>query len=149
VPGPDNAETVRRSYEALNEGDVDGALAALDEGAEWHEISTLPDAGVYEGRETIRRFLSHFMESWEEFGQEIEDVVEADERVGLFIHLKARGRESGIAVDRRYAHVWTVREGRGVRVDAYDDPAVARDALSRVAETPQTPAAATETRNTT
>jgi ketosteroid isomerase-like protein len=148
VAGPDHAETVKRSYEALNGGDIAGALAALDENAEWHEISTLPDAGVYRGRETIRRFLAGFMESWDELAQEIEDVVEAGDRVGLFIHLEARGRESGIAVDRRYAHVWTMRGGRGVRVDAYDDPAVAREALGRVAETPQTPAATTVTKKT-
>jgi uncharacterized protein len=148
VAAPDDAEIVKRSYEALNRGDVDGALAALDEDAEWHEISTLPDAGVYKGRETIRRFLASFMESWEEFAQRIEDVVQTGERVGLFIHLTASGRESGIAVDRRYAHVWTIRDGRGVRVDAYDDPAIAREALSRVADTPQTPAATTVTKKT-
>jgi uncharacterized protein len=148
VAGTDDTEAVKRSYETLNAGDIEGALAVLDEDAEWREISTLPDAGVYRGRETIRRFLSSFMESWEVFGQDIEDVVEAGDRVGLFIHLKARGRESGISVDRRYAHVWTVRDGRGVRVEAYDDPAAAREALGRVADTPQRPAATTETRKT-
>jgi uncharacterized protein len=148
VAGPDDAEIVKRSYEALNGGDIESALAVLDDNAEWHEISKLPDAGVYRGRETIRRFLAGFMESWDELAQEIEDVVEAGDRVGLFIHLEARGRESGIAVDRRYAHVWTMRGGRGVRVDAYDDPAVAREALGRVAETPQMPAATTVTKKT-
>jgi uncharacterized protein len=148
VAGPDDADTLKRAYGALDGGDIEGALGVLDDGAEWHEISTLPDAGVYRGRETIRRFLAGFMESWEEFVQEIEDVVVAGDRVGLFIHLEARGRESGIVVDRRYAHVWTIRDGRGVRVDAYDDPAVAREALGRVADTPQMPAATTVTKKT-
>jgi ketosteroid isomerase-like protein len=38
------------------------------------------------------------------------------------INLTARGRGSGAEVDARYAHVWTIREAKGVRVDAYDDP---------------------------
>ena len=44
------------------------------------------------------------------------------DRLALTIRLTAVGRSSGIAVDTRYAHVWTMRDGRGVRVDAYRDP---------------------------
>ena len=40
----------------------------------------------------------------------------------MVIHLSATGRASGIAVDTRYAHVWTMRDGIGVRVDAYRKP---------------------------
>ncbi len=40
----------------------------------------------------------------------------------MVIHLSAVGRASGIEVDTRYAHVWTMRDGSGVRVDAYRDP---------------------------
>ena len=38
----------------------------------------------------------------------------AGDRVAVVIHLSAVGRSSGIAVDTRYAHVWTMRDGRGV-----------------------------------
>jgi ketosteroid isomerase-like protein len=33
----------------------------------------------------------------------------------------SRERGSGIPVEARYAHVWTLRSGRGVRVDAFYD----------------------------
>jgi ketosteroid isomerase-like protein len=146
VAGQGDAAIVRRAYEALNDGDMEAALAPLDERAEWHEISLLPEAGAYVGRDAIVSLLATFLESWEEVRQDIEDTVVAGDRVGLFIHLRARGRGSGVEVDRRYAHVWTMRDGRGVRVDAYDEPGAAREALGRVADTPQAPANTTVTR---
>ena len=140
-----DAEIVRSAYEALNAGDAEGALAPLAADAEWHESAAMPDGGVYRGPEAIGAFLGSFMESWDHIRQEIEDTVVSGDRVGLFIHLRARGRGSGIVVDRRYAHVWTMRDGHAVRVDAYDEPADAREAL--VAETPQAPASTTVKRN--
>lgn len=112
-------EVVESSYAALNRGDIDAALAALAEEAEWHESGALPDAGVYLGREAIRAFLTEFLDSWESFDQEITETREAGDRVAVFIHLTAVGRGSSVEVDARYAHVWTMREGQGIRVDAF------------------------------
>jgi ketosteroid isomerase-like protein len=115
-------QTVRASYEALNRGDVEATLEALDPDAVWRDSPELPGGGEFRGREALRGFLQDFLAEWRDFHQEIEDTVVAGERVALVIHLSAVGRSSGIAVDTRYAHVWTLREGRGVRVDAYRDP---------------------------
>ena len=116
-----DVQTVTGSYEALNRGDVDGAMAALAEDAEWHESEVLPETGVYRGRESIRSFLTDFLASWEKFHQEIEETRFSGDRVAVLIHLTARGRESSAEVDARYAHVWQMRDGLGVRVDAYYD----------------------------
>ena len=40
-----------------------------------------------------------------------------------------RRAASGLELDTRYAHVWTIRDGLGVRVDAYRDPDAIRWAL--------------------
>lgn len=116
------AAVVTASYEALNRGDIDAAMEALAEDAEWHESGAVPGAGGhYEGRESIRTFLTDFLASWESFDQEIVEVREAGERIAVFIHLTAVGAGSSAKVDARYAHVWTMRGGRGARVDAFYD----------------------------
>jgi uncharacterized protein len=117
-----DVETVRRSYDALNEGDVDAALEALDPDAVWRDSPELPGGGEFRGLEALGRFLGDFLAEWRDFHQEIEDAVPAGDRVAVVIHLSAVGRSSGIAVDTRYAHVWTMQDGRGVRVDAYRTP---------------------------
>ena len=125
----DILEQLKGSYAALNRRDIDGTVAVLDEDASWVEHSDLPEAGSYRGRETIRAFLEHFLDSWDNFEQQIEDAREEDGCVLLFIRLNARGKGSGVDVESRYAHLWLMREGRGVRVDAYYDRESALAAL--------------------
>ena len=126
---PDDVETLRGAYEALNEGDVERALAVLDEDAEWCEHSDLPEAGLYQGKDAIRDFLHDFLESWQEFKQETEELIPGDGRVLIMLRSKVRGKGSGVAVEGEYAHLWTMENGRGVRVDAYFDRREALRAL--------------------
>jgi ketosteroid isomerase-like protein len=125
----DMVEQLRGSYAALNRRDIDGTMAVLDEHATWVEHSDMPEAGSYRGRDTIRNFLEQFLDSWHDFEQHIEEVHEEEDCVLLFIRLTASGRGSGIDVESRYAHLWLMREGRGVRVDAYYDRESALAAL--------------------
>jgi ketosteroid isomerase-like protein len=125
----DMVDQLRGSYAALNRRDIDGTMAVLDEHATWIEHSDMPEAGSYRGRDTIRNFLEQFLDSWHDFEQHIEEVHEEEDCVLLFIRLTASGRGSGIDVESRYAHLWLMREGRGVRVDAYYDRESALAAL--------------------
>ena len=107
----DDVRTLRRAYESLNHGDIDGALAVLDEDAEWCEHSDLPEAGLYRGREAIRTFLESFLESWDDFQQETEDLIAGSQCVLILLRSRSRGKGSGIPVEARYAHLWTMRDG--------------------------------------
>ena len=125
-----DVQRVEGSYEALNRGDLQATVAVLHDDASWVEHSDLPEAGTYEGVATIRSFLEQFLESWDEFHQEIEDRIVRGHCALLFIHLRARGKGSGIEVDSRYAHLWQLSEGEGARVDAYYDRDQALAALN-------------------
>ena len=116
-----DVDTLRRSYEALNEDDVDRALEALHPDAVWCESPELPGGDEFRGRAALQGFLRDFLAEWREFHQEIEELVVAGDRVAVLIHLTAVGRVSGIEADTRYAHVWTMRDGKGVRVEGYRD----------------------------
>ena len=134
MAGDRNAEIVRASYEALNRGDIAGALAPLGPDVEWRESPVLPESDTYKGRESVRGLLLHFLESWDEFRQEVEETRSEGDRVLVFLHLTARGRESGAAVDARYAHLWTMQHGRAVRVDAFYDRPEALEALAAASD---------------
>ena len=49
-----SVETVRSSYEAFARGDLDGALAMMDDDIEWHQAQGLPHGGIYHGLATVR-----------------------------------------------------------------------------------------------
>lgn len=130
MPGTDAKQSVIASYEALNEGNIDAAMQALAVDAEWHESEVLPDTGVYRGREEIRAFLTDFLGSWERFHQTVEEARQEGDRVLVMIHLEATGRGSAADVDARYAHLWTVADTQGIRVDAFYDRDEALAALN-------------------
>jgi ketosteroid isomerase-like protein len=123
------AQIVTGAYEALNRGDVDGALEPLADDAEWMEHSDLPEAGCYRGIDSIRTLLEGFLESWDDLHQEVETARASNDRVLVQLKFSGRGKGSGVAVETRYAHLWTLRGEKGVRVDAYYDPAAAEEAL--------------------
>jgi ketosteroid isomerase-like protein len=125
----ENVEILKRAYEALNRGEIESALDVLEPDAEWQEHSDLPEADTYRSREAIREFLLAYLDSWEEFHQETEDLIESGDRVAVLLRMAAKGKGSGIEVEGRYAHLWTMRGGRGIRVDAYADPNRALEAL--------------------
>jgi ketosteroid isomerase-like protein len=127
--GAEIALPVLRSYEALNRGDVDGAVDALAVDVVWRESAELPGGGELRGREAVREFLLEFLETWETFDQRVDDVNVRGDRLLAVISMRGVGRGSGAEVATAYAHLWTVRGGRGVRVDAYRDVEAARAAI--------------------
>jgi ketosteroid isomerase-like protein len=119
----ENIELVRAATEAMQRGDAEGALAALDPEIEWHATV----GGVDEGRvarghdEVVQGFLDYF-EVWERIELRAEDFIDAGgEEVVVFFHEVAKGRKSGIVVETDTGTINTVRDGKIVRVRSYMD----------------------------
>jgi uncharacterized protein len=116
-----NVETLRRGYDALNRGDLSVVLELLDADIEWHEPSPSPDAGAHRGRDSFERFLRGWLESFDGFRVEPEQVVEHGNDLVAVVRQTGTGRSSGLRVETRLAHVWTVANGRAVRWEAVPD----------------------------
>jgi uncharacterized protein len=116
-----NVETLRRGYAALNRGELSAVLELLDPDIEWHEPAHSPDAGTHRGRDSFERFLRGWIESFDGFRVEPERVVERGEDIVAVVHQTGTGRASGLEVEARLAHVWTVADGRAVRWEAVPD----------------------------
>jgi ketosteroid isomerase-like protein len=111
-------DQLRQGYEALNRGDVSVVLELLDPNIEWHEPSPSPDAGSHRGRESFERFIRGWIESFDGFRIEPERVVDRGGRLIAIVRQSGRGHASGVEVEARLAHVWTVEDGRAVRWEA-------------------------------
>jgi ketosteroid isomerase-like protein len=120
-------DQLRRGYEALNRGDVSVVLELLDPDIEWHEPSPSPDAGSHRGRESFERFIRGWIESFDGFRVEPEQVLERGGMLIAVVHQSGRGRASGVEVEARLAHVWTVENGRAVRWEAVAADEALRD----------------------
>ncbi len=112
-----NLDLVRRGFEALNERDVEGALALFHPDAEFDWLdSYAPYAERLTDRERVRAPLREFFAMWEELHWSPEEMVEVEGgHVIAVTHVRARGRE-GIELDARGAWLWTIRDGLASRV---------------------------------
>jgi ketosteroid isomerase-like protein len=124
-----NVEAVRRGIEAFNLGDYDAALGFADPQIEWHDAPDMPDAGTHRGRDAVRKRWEAMREALEGFYAKPERFFDADDQVVVFLRVGGTGRESGVPVDRSVAHVWTLRNGKGIRVDVHSDRATALEAV--------------------
>jgi ketosteroid isomerase-like protein len=72
---------------------------------------------AYYGHDGLRTFYREWNGAWETVESEVEELIDAGERVISVETTRGRGRESGIAVEMHQCGVWTIRAGRIVRVE--------------------------------
>ncbi len=93
------------------------------------EAPVLDIAGVYRGRDAVRRFWREWLAAWETFRFEYE-LVDAGDRVVLLLDPRMRGRSTGIDVPfGNIAWVYTYRGGLLVRQKLYMDQSEALKAV--------------------
>jgi uncharacterized protein len=120
--GEADVETLQRGYAALNRCDVSVVLDLLDPDIEWHEPGWSPEAGTHRGRDSFERFFRGWIESFDGFRVDQERVVQRGDQLVAVVRQTGTGRSSGVRVETRLAHVWTVADGRAVRWEAVAEP---------------------------
>src|SRR5215203_2231660 len=113
--------------DVLTRGDVSVVLDLLHPDIEWHEPGPSPEAGTHRGRDTFERFFRGWLESFEGFRVEPERVVRRGDQLVAVVRQTGAGRSSGVQVETRLAHVWTVADGKAVRWEAIAEPEAALD----------------------
>ncbi|MFL5820032.1 MAG: nuclear transport factor 2 family protein [Solirubrobacteraceae bacterium] len=114
-----NAELVRAIYDRFRAGDTDSALALHHPEIEVHDRPQAPDPQVYRGHEGVLRSLRVSQEAFQELDVAPEEFIEVGDRVVVVFRFRGTGRESGVPIDERLAHLWTVRGGKAVRMEVH------------------------------
>lgn len=90
-----------------------------------------PELGDRElqGVDGVENFVDALEEDFEAFRYEPEQITEAGEdRVVVWGTIFARGRNSKMPLTSEFGHVWTVRDGTALRVEAFLDRHAAEQA---------------------
>jgi ketosteroid isomerase-like protein len=118
----ENVEIVRRVYDAAVRRDQEGALALYDSEIEWDTSrrgtpGDMAGSGIYRGHDGLRTWFRSWHEAWEDLVDQLEELVDAGDRVVSVSTMRGRGRASGAEVtSRRYSGVWTIHNGKVTRV---------------------------------
>ena len=113
----ENVEAVRR-YLARAVEARDEVWGIFDEDVEWDlggiGRPDFPDSS--RGPDAVRDFFRRWVGAFEDWGFDIEEVIDHDEAVAVHIHQWGRGKGSGATVAERFWQIWFLRDGKAVRV---------------------------------
>jgi ketosteroid isomerase-like protein len=116
----ENVEIIRRGREAFVRKDWETAFADCAPDVEWVEMPSLgPDASTYTGTEELRQAVESWTQKWSEYEAEVFRYAEAGDEVVVLSRERGRGTLSGAEVERELGQVFTLRDGKTVRVRLY------------------------------
>jgi uncharacterized protein len=122
----ENVEVVRELWDAYSRGDIDRVIALSDP---YVVLVTLEEGPLY-GPDAVRANYARWMEAWEEEPETaVEEVIGSGDHVLVIACFQGRGRGSGVRVEQRLYEVYTLRNGRILRVDEFSDRAAALAAV--------------------
>src|ERR1044071_6195277 len=109
----ETVEVVRAALEAYNREGPEAIIALLDPDVEW--IADRSDMGrvTYRGVEGVRKSFEELYEGFDKLGMEVDELIEAGDRILFIGQMTARGRSTKVEAKIPLAIVFTVgEEGR-------------------------------------
>jgi ketosteroid isomerase-like protein len=126
-----NTDVVRGAYAAFEVGDVPAVLGALAEDVEWIEADGFPTAGTYRGHDAVvQGVFMPLVQDYEGFTVKPEEFVGEADSVVCVGWYEGRYKATGKVARARFAHVWTIRDGKVSRFEQIVDSATFNEALS-------------------
>jgi ketosteroid isomerase-like protein len=110
----EGSDFAARIYAAVNARDR-GAIKALC--APDIVVGTTVEA--YRGAEALLDWLDEGDDAFDDFTVELLEVDELDGQILASMRQRGRGKASGAEVDHHFTHVWTLRDGRAIRMQSF------------------------------
>jgi ketosteroid isomerase-like protein len=122
-----DVDLIRGGFDTFADDGLDAILRLMDP-----EIELLtpanPDMQRGTGHEGVRRSLNGLLEMFEYWNVEALEFVDLGEHIVVSVCQYARGRGSGVTVESRSAWLFTMRNGKAVRLALHTDKAEAIEA---------------------
>lgn len=128
------AELIRRSYDALNRGDFDAWLELSHPDAQLHDLAEVPGTGIYRGHDGLRLWVHNARDLVGDWHWTVEEFVRDRNPFVTRVRVTAHGRESDVPVDQVIFHVFEMRDGRAAVLRGFLEE---RDALASAEEAAQ------------
>jgi ketosteroid isomerase-like protein len=124
----ENVEIVRRIFEEWERGNFSKA-DYLDPDVRFRWVNPiLVSRGETRGLAELAEGVKEFLKAWEGLTARAEQIIDAGETVVAIEEWRGRGKASGAPTQVHQASVWTISDGKVIRVVVYADRAEALEA---------------------
>jgi ketosteroid isomerase-like protein len=128
----ENVEIVRAIYEAAARRDDITPFELYSEDIVW-DLSNAPTAALLttpasHGHEGVRQSWRDAVAAFGDVNVELQELIDAGDRVLAVVHERHVGRASGVPVEATHLAVWTLAEGNVTRMEVFGDHAAALEA---------------------
>ena len=126
-----NKAIIRATYEASPEQKGERLRAALAPDATWTEAAGFPYAGTYVGFEAIAAgVFQRLATEWIDYRAQAHTYLEDGDQVAAFGVYSGTYRATGKAMTATFAHLYTLRDGKIVRMEQYVDSLLVSRAIA-------------------
>jgi ketosteroid isomerase-like protein len=130
VSEEENLAVMREFYDRWGRGETEGWEEVFDPDVEWHTAREDPDADVHRGIPAVRAMFESWTEAVGPMRGIPKEMRASGDRVFVWQQTVGRGMASGVEVVWEGAYVWTLRDGRIVRVQIFFDRGEALEAAA-------------------
>lgn len=110
----EGSEFPARLYAAINARDREAITALSDP-----DIVVATTVETYRGPDALLGWMDEGDDAFDEFVVELLEVEELAGHVVVSLRQRGRGKASGAEVNLRFTHVWTLRDGRAIRLQSF------------------------------
>jgi ketosteroid isomerase-like protein len=121
----ENLDLVRSIYEAVTRRDAATPFEIYAEHIVW-DVSNSSRAAlamkpVYQGHEGVRQYWRENLSAFGEIDFDVEELIDAGDQIVALIREREIGRTSGASVESSHVAVWTLADGKVVRMQIFDN----------------------------
>ena len=113
----EDLEAIRHVYDEWSRGNWSPKFDFYDDAMEWGWSDEFPGlAGVYQDPALRSRRLQEWLRGWDDWRCEAQELLVHGDQVVALCRYSGRGKGSGVSVETKGAHVWTLRDGKVIRL---------------------------------
>jgi ketosteroid isomerase-like protein len=111
-----NLEIVREMLADYIRGNYEAAVPAFAQ-----DVEVVTSLERFHGHSGVVEEAQRWEEMWLDYRFDVKDLIAAGDKVVLLYYQVGKSKESGVEVEERAGWVYTLREGKIVRVEMFQD----------------------------
>lgn len=119
----ENVEIIRELNEHWGRGDYAATGSFFDPKVEFARFGAagVGAEGEWRGLEEMWAAHAEYLRAYQDVRNEVDEIIDLDDRVLVLARERARGRASGVPIEHEIGQLYTLRNGKVVRLEAYWD----------------------------